>query len=1469
VETDTIAPPPLGYTANQNGDSVSSANVPPPPPGYALQQNSGDAPPPPPGYKLNAAPVNFKDSIALPVPSYLNTKPQTSPSFAQTAYVDPEAPEYGGPIKSAIHPDTRKGANLVPEQDVAAVRQQRQYASEHPDEIAQAERSGYLASGLSTRERLAATAPLQARVRGSQAEEMNAVNDRQLQWAGDKGADVGEALIRARFPDGQQPSPAQVGVSRSVGKNVAQTVANPLTYAMGPLGSTGKVAQVGMSALFAAQAAKGTYDMAGQLGTIWDNPDVAPERKFELGTDAVLNGIMAGLTGAHAIKVPLMTGAEPFLSSIPPEYREAFAQKFNSVVKQGGGVLSRASSTVGDVMAEVGNADRENLPSAAVTTLRKSVPKVPVNTAEMALPLIRAVADQSGFKNVTVADALDSQPDNNGTVHPGLIGQAKSEVIAQADKAAGPGRTIADLSPKEAQPFISQLDALDELHDHIEAAQQAETDALKQAANKGKIPESAAQAIGKMATGAGKYALARSVGAAIPFGGPLMRAGLNAAGIGSGFGDLVSGVKYFIGRGGKLSPTLDDTLDSAISKAQPAFTESAIGGDDTPQAATPYSGDTSVQHETSIAPPDQPHGDAPLFPVNNRTTGPRIPLWQQAGVTAGRPAVIEPEPMTPRPLHQPAPEVRQRSIMQTIANSPQPDMGGMGDVETGVPSTSTQGMSMPVSHNPGDYAVPRGGHPEEIVTRWLQQSKKQDVFNVAKQLGIEVSAADTHQTLIPQILDRLDEEGVMEHMAEFAQGQRGEVQPSSERMPSRDTDLTPQLQASLEQANARRPSGAGAERRQNLDLRAQYDQMPEDQRVQALFYSEKTGLPNDRAFVFASKPAELGISHPNVGFSDIDDFKTYNTAFGEPAVNEKVLPMVGEAFKTASAPENGAVHVFHMHGDEFTLRGTDPAAIDRVMGRLNDSLKDAVFTIKKPDGSTVQMKGMGFSHGIGEDLDIANAAEKLSKQARKEAGLRTGSRDSAVLPLGGQNPTGQQAPINNTASQQAVLAPIARANETGPRAVLFPQERAAASPSIANPVTAGQRGITFQAEQPTPPMPPIARPGTIPSVELPLAPAQITRPESRPSIAAAAPANAPRVVRAAALQPGDAALVPTSDLKADPSRFQYKSGTNEEGVTNALKDQGRYDPNKGGVLLVWKDPADGNTYIVNGHHRFELATRTGAPNVLARMIDAPNAAEAKTVGAETNIAEGHGSTVDAARFFKSAGIDTPDKAAARDLPLGQSKVTDGLAMARLDDSIIDRVESGDIPEGRAVAIGRITANPAQQDATIQAIAKAEARTGKTVNHGEAESIARQVRDADTHVEQGQDLFGAFNREQSLFGEQASIDDYVLKQLRTDKRTFGAVASKTKAETLGKVKGQQINPEENQRISEQAAQAEQLYNKLVNHPGALNEIRKNAAKELANRYSRPQDVKQKAYEAIRSELQNQIGAMSDQAEEARQ
>lgn len=212
---------------------------------------------------------------------------------------------------------------------------------------------------------------------------------------------------------------------------------------------------------------------------------------------------------------------------------------------------------------------------------------------------------------------------------------------------------------------------------------------------------------------------------------------------------------------------------------------------------------------------------------------------------------------------------------------------------------------------------------------------------------------------------------------------------------------------------------------ENADLRQRFEKMSPEDRTDALMEyhqreraSKKTGLPNLLSFEEDSKTQDK--SHPVVGYADLDDFKKYNTLFGHKGVDEAVLPHVGDVFARAVAKEPaGTIKAYHISGDEFNFRATTPEAIKRVTDRVNQELAETTFKYQKKDGTIVEKKGIGLSHGIGTDHESAEQASHADKAARKAAGLRSGERDE-VPAVDTSGRTGIEAPVSQGTERPGV-----------------------------------------------------------------------------------------------------------------------------------------------------------------------------------------------------------------------------------------------------------------------------------------------------------------------------------------------------------------------------------------------------------------------------------------------------------------
>jgi hypothetical protein len=345
---------------------------------------------------------------------------------------------------------------------------------------------------------------------------------------------------------------------------------------------------------------------------------------------------------------------------------------------------------------------------------------------------------------------------------------------------------------------------------------------------------------------------------------------------------------------------------------------------------------------------------------------------------------------------------------------------------------------------------------------------------------------------------------------------------------------------------------------------------------------------------------------------------------------------------------------------------------------------------------------------------------------------------------------------------------------------------------------------------------------------------------------------------------GSVVTMDPRDIKADPARFQYKRDTGgAAGVGEELKGVQKYDPELGGVLSVWHDPANGQTYVVNGHHRLELANRAQAPQVTVRYLDAANAAEARTKGAMINIAEGRGTPIDAAKVFRENHLSAADLD-AKGISLKGEVAKQGQNLAQLSGSIFDRVIQGEIPVQRASLIGELLPNHADQHVAFEIMAKAE-KSGKPLTNDAFREYVDFVRNGPKKAAAGAENMNLFGDEdlpdQSAALEMASLSDYIRKRMMTEKTLFSTVAQTRKAKMLAEA-GNSMG-DRNAEIASGAAQHLAAYDKLKAMSGPINDALRNGAESLGRRGAPANDIKNHAYERIRAAVAKIIGGSASE------
>jgi phage gp29-like protein/ParB-like chromosome segregation protein Spo0J len=343
-------------------------------------------------------------------------------------------------------------------------------------------------------------------------------------------------------------------------------------------------------------------------------------------------------------------------------------------------------------------------------------------------------------------------------------------------------------------------------------------------------------------------------------------------------------------------------------------------------------------------------------------------------------------------------------------------------------------------------------------------------------------------------------------------------------------------------------------------------------------------------------------------------------------------------------------------------------------------------------------------------------------------------------------------------------------------------------------------------------------------------------------------------------QPGDVAQISPSEILADPKRFQYKilgehTTTGEVGSLSGVK---KFDPNLAGVVQAWIDPADGKTYVVNGHNRLALAKRLGAEQVTVRYLDVKDAQEARAVGALTNIAEGRGDAMDAAKFFKDSGLSKEDLD-RKGIPMREKVATDGIALSKLDDALFRKVIDGDIPTERAVIVGGSGLDHQQQRSLVKLVDD-QSKKRKITNEVLTE-LVDTVKASQQSTETQFDLFGASSTVVDNALERATLQAAMKKRLSREKKLFGTVGKSTAAQQLAQA-GNVIDVASSQKVSKDASTTLAVFDQLKNQSGGISK----AINETANHIRGGGDRKKAEADLYKHVLQLvQSGNFSEEAE----
>lgn len=338
-------------------------------------------------------------------------------------------------------------------------------------------------------------------------------------------------------------------------------------------------------------------------------------------------------------------------------------------------------------------------------------------------------------------------------------------------------------------------------------------------------------------------------------------------------------------------------------------------------------------------------------------------------------------------------------------------------------------------------------------------------------------------------------------------------------------------------------------------------------------------------------------------------------------------------------------------------------------------------------------------------------------------------------------------------------------------------------------------------------------------------------------------------------KPGDVRNVKPDDIEVDAERFQYKLAASKTGEVGSLSGVQKWDPNLAGVVSVWQDPADGKTYVINGHNRLALARRLKAEEITVRYLKAGSAKEARAIGAMQNIAEGAGSEVDAGKFFRDTGLKTIDQVKAKGLPLQSGKAEKGLALAQLPDEMFQDVVQGNLRVRRAAVIGGSGLDKDKQREVYKVLKARPSMTDETLQEY-VEHLEVSTRQTQTEI----NLFGSSKKTVDTGLARAELSNGLKKALGREARLLGAVSKNSQAvELLEQRGGNVINVQQSQQEAQEANSVLRVFKQLKN-VGPVGAALDRAAEQLTagERKSKVQkELREAVIQAMEDELK-QLG-----------
>jgi hypothetical protein len=285
-------------------------------------------------------------------------------------------------------------------------------------------------------------------------------------------------------------------------------------------------------------------------------------------------------------------------------------------------------------------------------------------------------------------------------------------------------------------------------------------------------------------------------------------------------------------------------------------------------------------------------------------------------------------------------------------------------------------------------------------------------------------------------------------------------------------------------------------------------------------------------------------------------------------------------------------------------------------------------------------------------------------------------------------------------------------------------------------------------------------------------------------------------------------------LTTDAKTFQYKSETNEFGISERLMEVTKWDQPSASTILVYEFK-DGRLAVVDGHQRFGLAKKLidQKPRLFGyriREVDGYVPDHAMLQGVAINLRQGTGTAIDAAKMLRLKNFDIDAIMASMPIKSEIVKVAQGLT--KLSNDSFSMVVNKFIDYKVASRVGELL-----PDKELHVSALTILKKQKFDNMQQVDLILKQIRETPSVKMKEQTLFGVEEFKQSLIVEKSILLTNFAKSTKDKKKLFSLVLREDQLLTSAGNKLDSIN---NEKILTQNAKIQEKIEILATRVGQL-------------------------------------------------